>query len=217
MKNKIKVLFQGDSITDCGRPYDLGGKSYCESLGHGYVKIIAGRLPVDYPDYGWQCYNRGISGNKVTQLYGRWQTDALNLKPGILSILIGVNDVWHGLQDPDKDYNGVPADHYERTYRSLLQFTREVLPEIRFILGQPFLLKGSLWTTEFEAGVKERQAIVRKLAEEFDAACIDYQAAFDAALQNLPLDALTGDGVHITNIGNTVMADAWLKTFKTLI
>lgn len=217
MGKKIKVLFQGDSITDCGRPYELEGKSYCESLGNGYVKILAGRLQVDFPEINWEILNRGISGNKVTQLYGRWQTDALNLKPDYLSILVGVNDAWHGLPHPDRDFDGVPTNHYENTYRTLLEYTREVFPEVKYILGQPFLLKGSMWSEEFQSDVEERQAIVRKLAEEFGAACIDYQAAFDRALESIPGNSLSGDGVHTTNVGNTVMADAWMAAFKTII
>jgi lysophospholipase L1-like esterase len=216
MKKTLKILFQGDSITDCGRPYDLEGKSYCESLGHGYVKILAGRLPLQYPETSIQVLNRGVGGNKVTQLYARWQTDALNLRPDVISILVGVNDVWHGLPEMSEEYNGVPADHFERTYRALLSFTREALPEVKFILGQPFLLEGSAWTEAFKQGVCERQAIVRELAAEFDAACIDYQAALESALEQSSIADLAPDGVHVTNIGNTVMADAWMKEFRNL-
>jgi lysophospholipase L1-like esterase len=214
-KKTTTVLFQGDSITDCGRPYDLEGKSYCESLGHGYVKILAGRLPLAFPEKSWQVLNRGVSGNKVTQLYARWQTDTLNLKPDILSILVGVNDVWHGLPENGGDFNGVPAAHFERTYHTLLDFTRETLPEVHLILGEPFLLHGTAWSKAFQQGVEERQAVVRRIAEETGSDLVPYQSAFDQALRHLTVADLAPDGVHPTNLGNTVMADAWMKTFTS--
>lgn len=214
MKEACTIVFQGDSITDGGRPYDEAGKSYCETLGQGYVKILAGRLPLAYRNENWRIINRGISGNKVTQLVGRWQTDTLNLRPDILSILIGVNDVWHGIGKHPGEFNGVEPKHFERTYRLLLEQTREVLPKVRLILGEPFLLKGSAWTPEFEAGVEERQVIVRKLAKEFQAGLVSYPKAFEEALKTLTVEELAPDGVHPTNLGNTVMADAWMKAFS---
>ncbi|MGC9451164.1 MAG: SGNH/GDSL hydrolase family protein [Oceanipulchritudo sp.] len=216
MNKQATILFQGDSITDCGRPYDLEGKNYCESLGHGYVKILAGRIPVTFPENRWRIINRGLSGNKVTQLCGRWQVDTLNHRPDILSILIGVNDVWHGLPGDGKEYNGVNPVHFERTYRLLLDFTMETLPKVKLILGEPFLLKGTAWTGEFADGVAERQAIVKRIAKDFDAGFVRYQSAFDKALDDMRVDDLAPDGVHPTNLGNTVMADAWMQVFEEL-
>lgn len=211
-----RIVFQGDSITDCGRPYELEGKSYCESLGHGYVKILAGTIALACPRESWVVHNRGISGNKITQLFGRWQTDAINLQPDIISILVGVNDVWHGLPQEDRDFNGVKPGHFERTYRHLLAFTREELPEVRFILGQPFLIKGTSWTEAFAEGVAERSAIVSSLADEFDGIVVPYQEAFNEALEHFPVEEVSPDGVHPTNLGNSIMARAWMEAFHKL-
>jgi lysophospholipase L1-like esterase len=208
-------LFQGDSITDAGRPYDVEGKADGETLGHGYVRFLAGRLPVEFPQTRWRIINRGVSGNKVPQLYARWQIDALNLKPDILSILIGVNDVWHGLTEGRLVYNGVPPAHFERTYRTLIDFTLESLPGPRLILGEPFLLRGTAWTEEFQQGIEERQSIVRRIATDYKLDLVPYQSVFDRALTQFTVDDLAPDGVHPTIIGTTIMADAWMQTFKS--
>jgi lysophospholipase L1-like esterase len=208
--NQKILFFQGDSITDGGRPHEREVKSLDEALGHGYVKILAGRIPLSVPQARWKVLNRGISGHKVTQLLARWQTHAINLKPDILSILIGVNDVWHGLSSRE-EFDGVPVDLYERTYRLLLDSTRERLPDVKLVLCEPFLIQGNAWTEEFQQGVMERQQVVRSLVDDYHTAFVPFQAAFEQALANFTVQDLAPDGVHPTNLGNTIMADAWMN------
>lgn len=208
------ILFQGDSITDCGRPKGEDAPTGDAALGNGYVKILAAQLPLAYPELSWKTLNRGISGHKVTQLLARWQIDTLNLQPEILSILIGVNDVWHGLSNREV-YNGVKGDLYERTYRLLLDLTLEELPEIQLVLCEPFLLKGNAWTEEFQKEVEIRQEIVGRLVKDYGTVFVPFQAAFDTALEKFTVQDLAADGVHPTNLGNTVMADAWMSAFKS--
>ena len=127
------ILFQGDSITDVGRVREDES-----SLGQGYPRMLAERLGYEYPGQ-FRYLNRGISGNRVVDLYARWKVDALNLKPDYLSILIGVNDVWHEIEAQ----NGVEAKKYEKIYTMLLEETLEALPDIKIILMEPFVLHGT--------------------------------------------------------------------------
>ncbi len=129
LKSGSVVLFQGDSITDAGRSRKNTGPNNPAGLGHGYPFLLGGALLADHAKLQLQVYNRGISGNKVPDLAARWQQDALDLKPAVLSILIGVNDIWHKLAGR---YNGTVED-YETGYRDLLQNTLKALPEVKLV------------------------------------------------------------------------------------
>ena len=131
----ITILFQGDSITDCGRNVPGAAGYNSHGLGPGYPLLIASRLYCDAPERDWNIINRGISGNRVVDLYARWKIDALNLRPDLISILIGVNDTWHEFNSA----NGVEVPRYERIYREILQWTRQELPNVRFALMDPFV------------------------------------------------------------------------------
>jgi lysophospholipase L1-like esterase len=103
------VLFQGDSITDCGRDRSIQAANDARALGTGYPLLLAGALRERNLDRDLQVFNRGVSGNTVDDLHARWAADAINIKPGVLSILIGVNDKWHTLMGT---YSGT-AEKYE--------------------------------------------------------------------------------------------------------
>ena len=116
----------------------------------------------DYPAHDLRIFNRGISGNKVFQLAERWQADALELKPTVLSILIGVNDIWHKLNG---NYDGT-VEKYETDYKALVKRTKDALPEVKLIICEPFVLRcgavNSSWFPEFD----EYRAAARRVAEE---------------------------------------------------
>ena len=109
--NQTTILFQGDSITDAGRDRSRYYANDARGMGGGYVRLIATQLLAQHPADEIRCYNRGISGNKVHQLAARWQDDCLQLRPQVLSILIGVNDFWHTLSS---GYTGTP-EIFDRT------------------------------------------------------------------------------------------------------
>lgn len=205
------VLFQGDSITDAGRNRDEEGPD--TGLGSGYAFLATAQLRKTLAERNITCYNRGISGNKVFQLSDRWQEDALSLKPDLLSILIGVNDFWHTLNN----YDGT-AEVYEQDFRALLKRTKERLPEVALVIGEPFvILEGSSvnqeeWIPDF----RDYQKAARKIAREFDAAFIPYQSVFDEASKEVAPTYWTGDGVHPTLAGSQLMAEAWLQTVNRL-
>ena len=199
-------LFQGDSITDCGRDRSAEAiANHPQALGPGYAGIIAGGLLSDYPSRELQVFNRGISGNRVVDLYARWKCHGINLAPDCLSILIGVNDTWHEFGSQ----NGVELDRYDQVYRMLLDYTRSRLPQICLVLCQPFVLPTGVVTPEWEADIQGRQAIVLRLAKEFGAIHVPFQEMFNEALKEAGPSYWTEDGVHPTAAGHTRMARFW--------
>ena len=214
MADKFTVLFQGDSITDCGR-LTCGGAGYNnEKLGPGYPGMVASRLLCDRPDVDWMFYNRGISGNRIVDLYARWKADGLNLKPDLISILIGVNDTWHGLGESD---NGVEVDRAERIYRELLQWTKQVLPDVKLVLMEPFYLDTGTFPPAGIEDVAKRSVFTKKLAEEFDAVFLPCQSLLNEKLKLAGPKYWLADGVHPTPAGHQVLTDAWLAAAKDLL
>ncbi|MHB8902017.1 MAG: SGNH/GDSL hydrolase family protein [Thermoguttaceae bacterium] len=205
LKSKVVIVFQGDSITDAGRDRNGGAANNAQGLGRGYPSLIGGALLAEYPEKQLTVYNRGISGNKVPDLAARWQADAIDLKPDVLSILIGVNDLWHKLSGK---YNGTVAD-YEKGYRELLEQTLEKLPGVRLVICEPFVLRcgavNDTWFPEFE----QRRAVANKLAEELKLDRVPFQSMFDEAVKLAGPEYWAGDGVHPTLAGHALMAKTW--------
>lgn len=204
----IKILFQGDSITDAGRE-DRGGGS---SMGIGYPVMVAGDLGVREPGkYAFQ--NLGVGGNKVVDLYARLNRDFIRREPDVVSILIGVNDVWHYT-----DNNEVEADRFEKMYRILIEDLKAKLPEVKIMILGCFVLDGHFTHDNFEYFQKEvplRAAAASKIAAEFGLPFVDLQARFDAAMERYPVSShWLKDGVHPAPAGHRLIADAWLEAFE---
>lgn len=204
------ILFQGDSITDFGRKRDKQEANDTGAMGSGYAMLAAAELLYKKAGQNLRIFNRGVSGNKVFQLAERWETDTLELKPNILSILIGVNDYWH----TKNNYQGTP-EIYRKDYIALLERTRDKLPEVKLILGEPFALSGisavdDSWYPEFN----EYRSAAAEVARQFDAVFIPYQSIFDKATEKAPGKYWTYDGVHTTLAGSQLMAAAWLSHIR---
>lgn len=201
------VLFQGDSITDARRSRSETGPNSQPALGNGYAWFAAAQLLVDHPSSNLRTFNRGISGNKVYQLIERWQADCLDLKPDVLSILIGVNDFWHTLTG---HYTGT-VEKYEADYQKLVEQTRKALPGVKLVLCEPFVLQcgavDAKWFPEFD---KYRAAAAR-IARASRATWVPFQSMFNEALKYAPPEHWAKDGVHPTEAGASLMAHAWLK------
>jgi acyl-CoA thioesterase-1 len=205
-----RILFQGDSITDANRDKGKDGGSGVDGgqhLGSGYAMLAAARLLADRPADRIEARNLGISGNRVVDLAARWQEHCWNLKPTVVSIMIGVNDTWHQFMREA----GVDHARYERTYRHLLADTRARLPGVRFVLCEPFVLPCGVVGPGWREDVDARRAIVKALAGEFAAAFVPFQAVFDAACTRAPAEYWGADGVHPSPAGHQLMADAWLR------
>ena len=204
------ILFQGDSITDAGRKRDNNEANSQPALGNGYAWLAASQMLVNHASADLTIYNRGVSGNKVYQLDERWDADCLALKPNVLSILIGVNDIWHKLNG---NYDGT-LEKYETDYRALLARTKQELPDVRLVVCEPFVLRcGAVtekWFPEFDGYC----AAARKVAEEAGAAFVPFQSMFDGAAKIAPPERWAKDGVHPSADGAALMAHEWLRTVK---
>jgi len=192
-----RVLFQGDSITDGNR-----GRSADPNhiLGHGYVFIIAARHGAAFPDLKLDFLNRGISGNTVLDLEKRWQKDTLDLKPDVLSIMIGVND----------ESRRVPLDQFEEVYDKIITQAKAANPKLKLVLCAPFVKP----TGKISEGISKRQEIVAKLAQKHAAALVQFQPVFDEAVKRAPADYWVWDNVHPTYRGHQLMADEWERVVR---
>jgi len=205
------ILFQGDSVTDAGR---TGSANPKESLGMGYPFFIAARLYADRLGEDWNVMNRGISGNRVVDLYARWKIDTLNLEPDVLSILIGVNDTWHEFVSR----NGVEVPRYAEFYRKLIDWTKETLPACRLVLCEPFVLETGVVPPEWVKEIDQRRAVVKSLAAEYGTVFVPFQSVLtEAAKKAGDPKKILGDGVHPTPCGHQLMADAWLKAAAAVL
>lgn len=210
MSDKQLILFQGDSITDGGRHREDPSN---RDLGHSYAYLIAAKLGVELAAKQPQFINRGISGNRVSDLYARWNEDMLYFRPTLLSILIGVNDAWRMM-------DGLPSgttDRFERTYRLLLEETKEKLPDTALVLIEPFILNVGVPARKWEAW-NDKLAVyrnaVRELAGEFGAVFVPIQRALEEACRTADAAYWLYDGVHPTAAGHQLIATEWLKAVQ---
>jgi len=208
LKNSNVILFQGDSITDAGRKREALDANNQGALGGGYAFLAAADLLNTFPEKDLKIYNKGISGNKVYQLAERWQAECIDLKPAVLSIMIGVNDYWH---KHNGNYDGTVAI-YEKDFRALLKKTKEALPQVKLVIMEPYAVLGckavdSTWFPEFD----QYRASARKLAGEFDAIFIPCHDIFAKASKIAPPTYWTADGVHPSVAGAKLLSDAWMK------
>jgi acyl-CoA thioesterase-1 len=199
---QTKLLFIGDSITDCGR------RECPEQIGNGYVRLIRDSLLAASPATAPGVINRGVSGNKIGDLEKRWQRDVLDLSPDVLSIYVGINDVWHGLF-PGRE--GTTIDRFIAGYRDILARTRDALPNCRLVLCEP----GVIWPPVHEAGNEKLAPFVRAVHETAAAFSADHivplHGAFNDARAARPEIHWTTDGVHPTSAGHMLIAHTWIS------
>ncbi|TWD82697.1 lysophospholipase L1-like esterase [Kribbella amoyensis] len=204
------MLFQGDSITH-------GGRGPTEDpnhvLGHSYPFLIAADAAARYPAMRWRFVNRGVSGDSVADLAARWPADAVDLRPDVLSILVGINDVNQIMNGASDDVDG---HRFRTTYEALLERTRAELPDVLLVLGEPFYLPTSPVLADrakWADLVTGHAAIARELASEYGAVFVPYQRAMNVAVSRAPAEYWIWDGIHPTYAGQRVLADAWLEAF----
>lgn len=210
----LKILFQGDSITDCGR--DRTGNDILRGYGYGYVNLIASRLMCDYP--GTVVYNRAYNGSRIADTYSRWIEDAINVDCNILSILSGVNDIGFGI----RMNQGADAAKFEFIYELMIKETLEKNKDLKIMLGEPFLFKienntpdagkdivenWELWNGQ----LTERRQIVERLAKKYGAVFVPFAQKFDEAMKIAPPEHWSVDCIHATNAGHELMARTWLE------
>ncbi len=207
LKANDVVLFQGDSITDAGRDKKDQSSNRIPTLGNGYARMISEQLLGEYSELKLQCYNRGISGHKVPDLQKRWQKDTIDLNPAVLSILIGVNDIWHMLNG---NYDGTVED-YENGFTQLLADTKKALPDTTIVICEPFVLRCGAVNDDWFPEFTNRLAAARRVAEKAKVIWVPFQDMFDKAItEETPPSYWAGDGVHPTMAGHALMAKTWM-------
>ena len=208
----MKLLFFGDSLTDMYRNFDKT-VDMSTSYGTGFVFDVAAQLMYERPGY-YQIVNRGQGGSKVTDLYARYYEDVIEENPDILTILIGVNDVWHEIIT----HSGTPIDVFEQTYFRLIEEIKEKLPNTQIIIMEPFFLEGSATISILKPfkEVYKYASICKKVAEQTNCIYIPLQQAFDEAIKNGGSTQMLFDGLHTNPGGAHLIATKWLEVFRKL-
>jgi len=210
------ILFQGDSITDCGR-----NRGDITSTGVGYALMVKGELGNCYPGT-YQFINKGVSGDRIVNVYERIKADIINLKPQYMSLLIGVNDVWHELGGK---HNGVSAEKFEKIYDMLIQEIMEALPDIKIMILEPFVLEGmATIATEaeperwdyFKREVCLRAETAKQMANKYNLTFVALQEVFDNACKRASASYWLYDGVHPTPMGHWIIKNEWIRAFQEL-
>ncbi len=206
----MRILFQGDSITDANRDRNVS-----TNMGTGYAMLVKAALGFENPGK-YEFFNRGISANRIVDVYARIKADIINLEPDVMSILVGVNDVWHEFEPSP---NGVDADKYYRIYDMLIEEVLTALPNIKIIIMEPFALKNPQFEQDWNilrAELKKRAEMARKISEKYGFPFIELQKDLDELSKSTGTEYWLCDGVHPSVIGNEYIKRKWLEAFKAL-
>ena len=216
-----RILFQGDSITDCGRSRTQ--KLPNLHLGTGYPHLIAARLCCDSNEY--EIRNRAVSGDRIADTYARWIEDTLNLDFDILSILHGMNDVGFAF----RLNMGSARPRYRSIYDRMLTEVEEAKPGVRLVLMEPFLLpvdqgpdveyKNDIYL-DFDrwfGEIKERGAIVKELAAAHGAIFVPIADELLAAAEKFGAEHFSPDCIHPSPAGHELIARRWIECCKDIL
>ena len=199
-KENDLILFTGDSITDCGR-----NRNDSKSLGDGYGNRVAGRLDQEHPELNLRFCNTGVSGDRTCDLLARWDADCIELRPNWISILVGINNTWRRYDSNDP----TPDDVFESEYRALLTRVKTE-SSAGLVICSPFMVRVGDHIGRMREDLDPKIRIIRKLADEFDAVWVDFDAAFVSAQQRHIPAYWAEDGVHPSGAGHALMAETWL-------
>lgn len=209
-----RILFQGDSITDCGRSREV-----LTDVGNGYPYLVRAHYGLEKPGQ-FEIVNRGVGGNRSVDVYARIKADIINLKPDYMSILMGVNDVWHELAIG----NGVATPKFEKIYTMLIEEVLEALPDIKLMILEPYALPGAATEgvledgrdkyTVFRKDTEDKAAACRRVAQKFNIPFVPLQAKLDEMQKAYGTESVSGDGVHPNVTGHLLIARAWMEAFE---
>jgi lysophospholipase L1-like esterase len=205
LKPNSSIVFIGDSITDADR-FEPAYRPY----GYGYVHFVAYRLLARYPEYNLNIINTGISGDTIRDLDYRWERDCLNHKPDILSVLIGINDVFR--QYTGRLDEAVLIDEYQLTYKRLLSPVKEKY-NCQLILIEPFMFCDDKANPAYKA-LQQYIHAVRALAEEFDAVLVPLQESIDDKITKVSPEKFSDDMVHPYVWAHAWIAQQWFEATK---
>ena len=211
LKANCKILFMGDSITDAGRYWEEDGMNpeHETSLGDGYANMVAMTLQTQYPDFKFEFLNRGIGGNKASDLKERWQTDCLDLKPDVLTLMIGINDTWSFFAGGDE----VSAVEFESHIEFIIEKTIKEC-QSKIIIMEPFLLPHGYGSDEWRADLSAKIQVLRKVARKYQLGYIPLDGLFAKESATVNMGALVSDGVHPTTRGHRFIAQTLLTELE---
>lgn len=210
-----RIVFFGDSITDADRSRTLESRT-----GWGYVTLVKSALSYEYPGE-YLYFNRGVGGNRIVDLYARVKSDVINLKPDYVSIMIGVNDVWHDISVND----GVDVEKYRRVYKWLVEEIKSALPNVKIMILEPYVVKGTATINceenpnKYETFMREvplRAAAAKSIAEEFKLKFVPLQELFDQKSSETTETNWVMDGVHPAAAGCELIKREWIKAFEEI-
>ncbi len=204
----MRILFQGDSITDAGRSRDND-----EFLGTGYALLVEAQLGLEEPTK-YEFINRGVGGDRITDVYARIKKDIINVEPDVISFLVGINDVWH-----ECNKNGVDAEKYYKIYDMLIEEVKAALPNVKIMIMEPFCLNGYGITEAWDfinSETKLRSKMAQKIAQKYNLPFIKLQEGFDKLSEIREVSYWLSDGVHPTPKGHEFIKNEWIKAFKAL-
>jgi len=203
LKNEQIVLFQGDSVTDCGRDRDDNA-----SLGDGYASIVSNMFQSLFPDFKIRFINKGVSGDRIKDLINRYESDIKRINPDFISILIGINDTWRRYDSNDP----ISAEEFEKNYRFLLEEIKTDLPNCRIMIMEPFLMNSLPDRIKWREDLDPKIQVVRKLAKEYATVYLPLDGIFAKAdVEEYDCKEMAEDGVHPTNIGHSIIAREYIK------
>ena len=202
----MKILFQGDSVTDAGR--DRGD---CHDLGTGYVKFASAMMADAFPDTEFEFINLGISANRTSHLVERLQSDFIDIAPDLVILLIGVNDVWHHY---DAKNVQTPPEQFECNLRAVLEGIRKT--GAKLVMLEPYMMYGSDKDFMYEE-LDEKIRIERTLAHEYADAYVPLHALFAAETVVKPYTVFSPDGVHPNAEGSAFIAQKVFNTVAPMI
>lgn len=202
----MKILFQGDSITDAGR-----NREDCHDLGSGYPKYAAENIRSRFPDRELEFVNLGVGGDRTWDLLRRWQADCIDIQPDVVSILIGINDTWRAF-----DSNApTTAAEYEANYRKLLEDIRQHT-KAKILILEPFLLHNTPDKDNWREDLNAKIMAARRLAREYADVFVPLDGLFAAASVQKPPAYWAADGVHPTEEGARFIGEYYVEAFASL-
>ncbi|WP_249878809.1 SGNH/GDSL hydrolase family protein [Niallia circulans] len=204
MEANQRFLFIGDSITQAGRMEDR------EGIGYGYVRYIKDYFTINQPEVLPNIVNKGINGNRITDLEQRWEADVLTLRPDLVSISIGINDVWRQLDQPQLEQ--VTPAKFSAIYERLLEKVKNHTNASIFLM-EPTIIEEAI-EAKGNILLKDYVTVIHHIAAKYDAVVVPTHQVFMEYLQKQNNQVLTTDGVHMNSAGSMLMAQTWLQVYK---
>ncbi len=215
----MKILFQGDSVTDGGRH-----RTIPRYLGKGYVSDIAYKLMQE--GYQHEIRNTGFGGNRICDIYARWEEDTLNIDFDMLSIMCGINDIGFQIREG----KGIKPSKWKFIYDRMLYEVMEKNPDAKLVLMEPCVFKINLENTDlsnqndiylnynlWRGQINERCEIAKELADKYHTVYVPLNEVFDRKCQEIGVEKLTYDGIHPLPAGHKVIAEEWIKACRHLL